>query len=144
MYYLCKRFKSYKIHYMSTTISNYCPSPIDTSDITLLTELFALADDIAKNVHEVWARQRMKEGWVYGAQRNDTLKQHPCLIPYEALSESEKDYDRNTALETLKLITQLGFTITKPTSSEAGESENPSSAECSKLPKKAGSDDTVG
>ena len=83
---------------MSTTISNYCPSPIDTSDITLPTELFALADDIAKNVHEVWARQRMKEGWVYGAQRNDTLKQHPCLIPYEALSESEKDYDRNTAL----------------------------------------------
>ena len=129
---------------MSTTISNYCPSPIDTSDITLPTELFALADDIAKNVHEVWARQRMKEGWVYGAQRNDTLKQHPCLIPFEALSETEKNYDRNTALETLKLITRLGFTITKPTSSEAGESENPSSAECSKLPKKAGSDDTVG
>ena len=54
---------------MSTTISNYCPSPIDTSDITLPTELFALADDIAKNVHEVWAQQRIKEGWVYGPQR---------------------------------------------------------------------------
>ena len=114
---------------MSTTISNYCPSPIDTSDITLPTELFALADDIARNVHEVWAQQRIKEGWVYGPQRNDEPKQHP---------------DRSAALETLKLITQLGITITKPTSSEAGESENPSSAECSKLPKKAGSDDTVG
>ena len=129
---------------MSTTISNYCPSPIDTSDVTLPPELFVLADNIAKNVHEVWAQQRIKEGWVYGPQRNDELKQHPCLIPFEALSETEKNYDRNTALEILKLITRLGFTITKPTSSEAGESENPSSAECSKLPKKAGSDDTVG
>ena len=108
---------------MATLISNYCPSPIDTSDVTLPPELFVLADNIAKNVHEVWAQQRIKEGWVYGPQRNDELKQHPCLIPFEALSETEKNYDRNTALETLRLMTRLGFTITKSTPSEAQESE---------------------
>ena len=144
MYYLCKCILTLSRLYMATLISNYCPSPIDTSDVTLPPELFVLADNIAKNVHEVWAQQRIKEGWVYGPQRNDELKQHPCLIPFEALSETEKNYDRNTALETLRLMTRLGFTITKSTPSEAGESENPSSAECSKLPKKAGSDDTVG
>ena len=144
MYYLCKCILTLSRLYMATLISNYCPSPIDTSDVTLPPELFVLADNIAKNVHEVWAQQRIKEGWVYGPQRNDELKQHPCLIPFEALSETEKNYDRNTALETLRLITQLGFTITKPTSSEAGESENPSSDGCSKRSKKAGSDDTVG
>lgn len=144
MYYLCKCILTLSRLYMATLISNYCPSPIDTSDVTLPPELFVLADNIAKNVHEVWAQQRIKEGWVYGPQRNDELKQHPCLIPFEALSETEKNYDRNTALETLKLITRLGFTITKPTSSEAGESENPSSDGCSKRSKKAGSDDTVG
>ena len=123
MYYLCKCILTLSRLYMATLISNYCPSPIDTSDVTLPPELFVLADDIAKNVHEVWAQQRIKEGWVYGPQRNDELKQHPCLIPFEALSETEKNYDRNTALETLRLMTRLGFTITKSTSSEAQESE---------------------
>lgn len=123
MYYLCKCILTLSRLYMATLISNYCPSPIDTSDVTLPPELFVLADNIAKNVHEVWAQQRIKEGWVYGPQRNDELKQHPCLIPFEALSETEKNYDRNTALETLRLMTRLGFTITKSTSSEAQESE---------------------
>ncbi len=123
MYYLCKCILTLSRLYMATLISNYCPSPIDTSDVTLPPELFVLADNIAKNVHEVWAQQRIKEGWVYGPQRNDELKQHPCLIPFEALSETEKNYDRNTALETLRLMTRLGFTITKSTPSEAQESE---------------------
>ena len=68
---------------------------------------------LAKNVHEVWAQSRISQGWSYGAERNDELKQHPCLVPYEELPEVEKDYDRNTALETLKLILKIGFKITK-------------------------------
>ena len=92
---------------------NYVPRPVDTNDVVLPVELDELVENIAKNVHEVWAQSRMKEGWIYGEERNDVLKTHPCLIPYEKLPEVEKAYDRDTALGTLKLICRLGFTITK-------------------------------
>ena len=93
--------------------TNYVPQPMDTSDIQLPEELNVLVEQIAKNVHEVWAQSRISQGWTYGVERNDVLKQHPCLIPYEELSEEEKAYDRDTALGTLKLISKLGFKIGK-------------------------------
>ena len=92
---------------------NYVPKPMDTSDVQLPVELDELVEMIAKNVHEVWAQNRMEEGWIYGEQRNDDLKTHPCLIPYEELPEIEKAYDRDTAFGTLRLISKLGFKITK-------------------------------
>lgn len=93
--------------------NNYVPQPMDTSDIQLPEELNVLIEQMAKNVHEVWAQSRIKQGWRYGNERSDALKQHPCLIPYEELPEVEKAYDRDTALETLKLISKLGFKIIK-------------------------------
>ena len=86
---------------------------MDTSNVRLPAELDELVEKIAKNVHEVWAQSRMEQGWTYGAERNDELKHHPCLVPYEDLPEVEKDYDRDTALGTLKLICKLGFKITR-------------------------------
>ena len=68
---------------------------------------------MAKNVHEVWSKTRIEQGWTYGEKRDDALKQHPCLIPYEELPEEEKVYDRNSSVETLKLIMKLGFKISK-------------------------------
>lgn len=91
----------------------YSPQPIDTSDVTLPQELYALVEKIAENVHDVWSAGRIADGWTYGAERNDALKHHPCLLPYDELPESEKEYDRNTAMGTLKLITKLGFSIKK-------------------------------
>ena len=93
--------------------NNYVPQPMDTSDIQLPDELNVLIEQMAKNVHEVWAESRIAQGWSYGEERNDTLKHHPCLVPYEELPEVEKAYDRDTALGTLKLISKLGFKITK-------------------------------
>lgn len=92
---------------------NYVPQPMDTSDIKLPEELNVLIEKMAKNVHEVWAQSRMEQGWTYGEERNDALRQHPCLVPYEELPEVEKAYDRDTALGTLKLISKLGFKISK-------------------------------
>lgn len=91
----------------------YIPQPIDTNDVTLPKELEELVEKMSKNVHEVWAETRVKQGWTYGEQRNDKLKTHPCLIPYEDLPEAEKEYDRNTSVSTLKMILKLGFRITK-------------------------------
>lgn len=93
--------------------STYVPHPLDTSDITLPDELNALAEALAKNVHEVWAQTRISQGWTYGETRDDKKKHHPCLIPYEDLPESEKVYDRNSAMETLRVIRKLGHEITK-------------------------------
>ena len=94
-------------------MNNYNPNPIVVSDIILPKDLMELSETIAKNVHDIWAQNRIKEGWSYGPERNDELKQTPCLVPYEDLPEEEKDYDRNTVLSTLKLIYKLGFEIKK-------------------------------
>lgn len=91
----------------------YIPQPMDTSDIQLPEELNDLVEQMAKNVHEVWAQSRMSQGWTFGEERSDALMQHPCLVPYEELPEGEKAYDRDTALGTLKLICKLGFKISK-------------------------------
>lgn len=91
----------------------YIPQPIDTSDVCLPETLQPLVEKIAKNVHEVWAESRVHQGWTHGDKRDDTLKTHPCLVPYEDLPEEEKEYDRNTSIGTLKLIMKLGFTIEK-------------------------------
>ena len=91
----------------------YIPQPIDTTDIQLPEALQPLVEQIAKNVHETWADARKKQGWVYGKERSDEKKTHPCLVPYEALPEVEKEYDRNTSIGTLKLIMKLGFDISK-------------------------------
>lgn len=93
--------------------TDYIPRPVDVSGKTLPKELEDLVEAMAKNVHEIWAKTRMEQGWTYGKERNDLLKQHPCLIPYEELSEEERIYDRNTAIGTLNLILDLGFKISK-------------------------------
>lgn len=93
--------------------TNYVPHPVDTSDVRLPEELNMLVERMAENVHEVWAKSRMEQGWTYGEERSNALKRHPCLVPYDELPEVEKAYDRDTALGTLKLILSLGFKIIK-------------------------------
>ena len=91
----------------------YKPQPVDTSDVRLPIELEELVEEMSKNVHEVWASERVSEGWTYGKQRDEEQKTHPCLVPYEELPEEEKEFDRNTSVGTLKLIMKLGFKISK-------------------------------
>lgn len=93
--------------------NNYTPLPLDTTAIELPRELMDLAEEMAKNVHEVWSAGRMADGWTYGEKRDDVRKTHPCLVPYEELPESEKEYDRNTSIETLKFIVNAGYQIQK-------------------------------
>lgn len=91
----------------------YIPNPEKTDDIILDQSLNELMEKMAKNTHENWAKQRISEGWIYGAQRDDVSKAHPCLIPYEDLPEQEKEYDRITSQETLKFIIKSGYKIEK-------------------------------
>ena len=86
---------------------------MDLKNIKLPDDIVHLTEVIAKNVHEVWAEERIKEGWVYGERQDSVKKTTPCLVPYEDLPDSEKEYDRKTAFETLKLIVKLGYQIKK-------------------------------
>lgn len=92
-------------------MTEYIPRPIDTSAVELPEEIKQLAELLAKNTHEVWAQGRMAQGWSYGERRDDERRLHPCLIPYEELPESEKEYDRATAMEAIKCILGLGYRI---------------------------------
>ena len=91
----------------------YIPNPVDTKDVVLPEEIVELGEMLAKNAHECWAQQRIADGWRYGEKRDDAMKLHPCLVPYEQLTEEEKEYDRLTSMESLKLIYRFGFSIRK-------------------------------
>lgn len=95
------------------TAEDYEPHPLNLEDIPLTDDLVELQEAIAENAHEVWAAARKAEGWTYGPVRNDALKQHPDMLPYSALPDSEKEYDRIMAFNTIKLVKKLGWKIVK-------------------------------
>lgn len=90
---------------------SYTPSPIDTRAVELSPELRGLTERLAEHAHDVWALQRIREGWRYGPRRDDHAREHPCLVPYAELPEAEKEYDRQTAMGTLKAVLALGYRI---------------------------------
>lgn len=91
----------------------YVPNPINTDDVVLSDDLLGLCEALAENTHDVWASGRIAQGWTYGEKRDDEKKTTPCLVPYSELPESEKEYDRNTALETIKVMLKMGYKISK-------------------------------
>src|SRR5258708_32236077 len=93
---------------------NYRPRPIDTTHVTLNASFAALTEKLAESTHDTWAQGRLREGWTYGERRDDALKTNPTLVPYDKLPSSEKEYDRQTALETLKAIVALGYQLIEP------------------------------
>ena len=92
-------------------MATYKPQTIGTFGIELDPDLAGLIEGLAQNIHEHWAQHRLGEGWRYGAKRDDVRKEHPDLIPYADLPESDKEYDRRSAIETLKAIVALGYEI---------------------------------
>ncbi|MBO6082655.1 MAG: Ryanodine receptor Ryr [Bacteroidales bacterium] len=102
-----------KIIDLEAVAKTYSPTPLDLSDVTLPESLTELTESIAENTHEIWSQGRRKEGWTYGPERDETRKKHPDLLPYCYLTDSEKEYDRATAMNAIKLIVKLGYKIEK-------------------------------
>ncbi|MEI7489391.1 MAG: RyR domain-containing protein, partial [Chryseobacterium sp.] len=92
---------------------NYQPNPIDTSQIKIDKEELQLAECLAMNTHEIWAKQKIKDGWKYGPNKDDRLKLHPYLISYEQLPDEEKEHDYLTAIEAIKVLLASGYKIEK-------------------------------
>ena len=94
----------------------YEPQSLDTFGIRLTSDIEELTEELAKHAHDVWGRQRISDGWTWGANRDDEAKQNPCLVPYEELNYSEQRFDRNAAIETLKAVLAKGYRIIHPDS----------------------------
>ena len=94
-------------------MKTYIPKPIDLSDVELSEDLNELREAIAENAHDVWAVERQAQGWTYGPERNDATKQTPCMVAYSQLPDSEKKFDRDMAMNTLKLVKKLGYDLIK-------------------------------
>jgi ribosomal protein S12 methylthiotransferase accessory factor YcaO len=92
-------------------MGEYIPKTIDTTDVALSADLMELVERLAENNHDHWAQKRFDEGWRYGPKRNDATKEHLDLVPYDQLTQSEKEYDRKTVVEALKAITVLGYDV---------------------------------
>lgn len=105
--------KNYLVTATNSCMKTYIPKPIDLSDVELTEDLNELREAIAENAHEIWAENRQAEGWTYGPQRDDQLKQTPDMVPYSQLPESEKEYDREMAMKTIKLLKKLGYDLIK-------------------------------
>lgn len=103
----------------------YKPHPLDTANVELNEDLQANIEALARNNHEVWASARAAEGWKYGPARNDAGKEHPGMVPYDKLSDGEKDIDRGTVLQTLKAAAVLGFDIGRRSPGELSAAEKP-------------------
>ena len=103
----------YMVSVAERGLRHYDPQPIDVSNFQLSNDIEELIEPIAENSHDIWARQRMDEGWTYGEKRDDDHKKHPDLVPYGDLPKKEKEYDRLTARGILQLIQRLGYKIEK-------------------------------
>ncbi|KAL4087281.1 hypothetical protein PRIC1_013178 [Phytophthora ramorum] len=91
---------------------NYRPKPVDTSKVEL-GHLEHLGDVLARNCHDMWALERIKQGWQYGTERDDKKKKHPNLVPYKLLSVEEQAFDYRSSIETIKTIVFMNYAITR-------------------------------
>lgn len=105
--------KNYLVTINHKDMKTYNPKPIDLSDVELTEDLNELREAIAENAHDVWAVERQAQGWTYGDQRDDNKKETPCMVPYSQLPDSEKTFDRDMAMNTLKLVRKLGYDLIK-------------------------------
>ena len=105
--------KNYLVTVENECSENYVPHLIDLTDVELGEDLIELREAIAEHAHNVWAAERQSQGWTYGPQRDDEKKQTPCMVPYSKLPESEKTFDRDMAMNTIKLLKKLGWDLVK-------------------------------
>lgn len=105
--------KNYLATITTKDMNTYNPKPIDLSDVELTEDLNELREAIAENAHDVWAAERQAQGWTYGPHRDDDKKETPCMLPYSQLPDSEKKFDRDMAMNTLKLVKKLGYDLIK-------------------------------
>lgn len=73
----------------------------------------AQVEELAMREHERWNQNHFRKGWIYAAKHDYDRKHHPLLVPWEKLSETEKEKDRNTIRNLPGLIEKAGLRVRK-------------------------------
>ena len=66
---------------------------------------------LAKAEHERWCKERKADGWVYGKKRDNAKKIHPSLVPWEELSEEDKQKDVDVIQRIITLFDRIGLEL---------------------------------
>ncbi|XP_076604099.1 ryanodine receptor 3 isoform X6 [Chaetodon auriga] len=91
--------------------ASFIPTPVETSQIVMPPHLEKVRDRLAENIHELWGMNKIELGWSYGKIRDDNKRQHPCLVDFSKLPETEKNYNLQMSTETLKTLLALGCRV---------------------------------
>lgn len=95
--------------------NGYKPAPLDLSAVTLTPKLEELVDQLAENTHNLWARERIQQGWTYGLNEDSENHRSPHLVPYAKVDEAIKKANRDTASETVRTLLVYGYVLDPPT-----------------------------
>jgi hypothetical protein len=66
---------------------------------------------LARIEHRRWNAERRVAGWRFAATRRDEAREHPSLVSWESLSESERDKDREAVRAIPAILARAGFAI---------------------------------
>ena len=94
----------------------YEPKSLDLTRVQIPADLNNLVEQLSEITHDNWLKQRLADGWRHGQSRNDLLKEHPCIVAYDELPESEKEYDRKISLGVIQAMLALGYRVESPSS----------------------------
>uniref|UniRef100_A0A336KLC6 CSON012070 protein n=1 Tax=Culicoides sonorensis TaxID=179676 RepID=A0A336KLC6_CULSO len=100
--------------------NGYKPAPLDLSAVTLNPKMEELVDQLAENTHNLWAKERIQQGWTYGLEEDSDNFRSPHLVPYSKVDEAIKKANRDTASETVRTLLVYGYNLDPPTG-EANE-----------------------
>ncbi|CAG9853862.1 unnamed protein product [Phyllotreta striolata] len=95
--------------------NGYKPAPLDLSAINLTAKLEELVDQLAENTHNLWAKERIQNGWTYGLNEDPDLYRSPHLVPYGKVDDAIKKANRDTASETVRTLLVYGYNLDPPT-----------------------------
>ncbi|XP_062422699.1 ryanodine receptor 2 [Pungitius pungitius] len=91
--------------------NGYTPAPLDSSRVFLSAAHEEVVDLLAENDHNVWARERIRQGWTYGAQQDAKVKRSPYLVPYGLLGDRRRREGRASAREAVCPLPAYGYSL---------------------------------
>ncbi|XP_061915089.1 ryanodine receptor 2-like isoform X1 [Entelurus aequoreus] len=91
--------------------SGYRPAPVDVSQVFISPIHEEAVNLLAENQHNVWARERIKQGWTYGAQQDAKAKRSPNLVPYSLLDESSSRVAQKVVRQALCTLLAYGYSL---------------------------------
>ncbi|XP_034049809.1 ryanodine receptor 2 isoform X2 [Thalassophryne amazonica] len=124
-----QKVKSMKLPATYELSSGYKPAPLDLNHMKLTSTQEAMVDKLAENAHNVWARDRIRQGWTYGIQQDVKNRRNPRLVPYTLLDERTKKSNKDSLREAVRTLLGYGYNLEAPDQDHAQSDLSNMSAE---------------